>query len=692
MPRLPVPGSDDGTWGDVLNDFLSQEHNADGTQKALAQSKVTNLVSDLAGKQATIAPGTYAVAASALGGVSVEAHGVTAVTSPAFNTTAINAAITAAIAAGTKLVTFARSYHFDGTLLIGASGIRFLGASPDTAVALGYTGTGVAIQIGTDNGNAHDANEYNGPYGFTMENLTLFTVSPATALDNGMGNYKDGTYGIRDWRGGHVTLKHVRITGFDFPFWGIQSDINFWSDVTFQFNHSGVYLGPRSDQLTADAVLFLQNDRALDIDSAWQAKLSGCVFVGNGTAATNPVRIRSQFSRGASDVTFNDPWFEHITIGPTNLEAFIEVGVGDSTRTKGISVRNPLVLTGTTAEAVHAKHLIKIDQADHIEVDIATGTFLTSLDNIVKVVTNTGTSPQVSCRMPHDLTLAAPAKYLKTGSVTPAFVLVDWGSQGWGLSDGTGRESMRMKPGTAPILDIVDPLTGFNTHRMTWTTQDAGQLFIDLNQTTSQVHIRDGIGSGNDLFRVQPSTGAYIPGGVDPNALTTGESTIRRRDIDTNGISQGSTTLRVAYFTAGKTETITQVRFISGGTAAGATPTICRIGIWTADAAGALLSLVASTTNDTTLWAAAATVYTKALTASFTKVVGQRYAVGTLVVSAAATPTTVGTNGVGGLPAAEAGLSPRMSGTVAGQSNLPASVVAGSISDNASAVYVVLLP
>ena len=31
MPRLPVPGSDDNTWGTVLNEFLEVEHNADGT-------------------------------------------------------------------------------------------------------------------------------------------------------------------------------------------------------------------------------------------------------------------------------------------------------------------------------------------------------------------------------------------------------------------------------------------------------------------------------------------------------------------------------------------------------------------------------------------------------------------------------------------------------------------------------------
>jgi hypothetical protein len=33
MSRLPVPGQDDGTWGDILNDYLSQSLNADGSLK-----------------------------------------------------------------------------------------------------------------------------------------------------------------------------------------------------------------------------------------------------------------------------------------------------------------------------------------------------------------------------------------------------------------------------------------------------------------------------------------------------------------------------------------------------------------------------------------------------------------------------------------------------------------------------------
>lgn len=34
MARLPIPGQDDGIWGDVLNEFLAQAHTTDGTLKA----------------------------------------------------------------------------------------------------------------------------------------------------------------------------------------------------------------------------------------------------------------------------------------------------------------------------------------------------------------------------------------------------------------------------------------------------------------------------------------------------------------------------------------------------------------------------------------------------------------------------------------------------------------------------------
>jgi hypothetical protein len=42
MTRLPTPGGDDNHWGTLLNDFLSVEHNSDGTLKVAGsiQNKV----------------------------------------------------------------------------------------------------------------------------------------------------------------------------------------------------------------------------------------------------------------------------------------------------------------------------------------------------------------------------------------------------------------------------------------------------------------------------------------------------------------------------------------------------------------------------------------------------------------------------------------------------------------------------
>jgi len=33
MARLPIIGSGQGSWGDILNEFLTIEHNPDGTSK-----------------------------------------------------------------------------------------------------------------------------------------------------------------------------------------------------------------------------------------------------------------------------------------------------------------------------------------------------------------------------------------------------------------------------------------------------------------------------------------------------------------------------------------------------------------------------------------------------------------------------------------------------------------------------------
>ena len=50
MARLPIPGSDDGTWGDVLNQFLGVSHNADGTLSSSAVTTAGALASSQLGQ------------------------------------------------------------------------------------------------------------------------------------------------------------------------------------------------------------------------------------------------------------------------------------------------------------------------------------------------------------------------------------------------------------------------------------------------------------------------------------------------------------------------------------------------------------------------------------------------------------------------------------------------------------------
>ncbi len=174
----------------------------------------------------------------------------------------------------------------------------------------------------------------------------------------------------------------------------------------------------------------------------------------------------------------------------------------------------------------------------------------------------------------------------------------------------------------------------------------------------------------------------------DDSSLFSGEAVFSREEIASSGVGVGTGSLRLTYFTAGKTETISQVRLHTGSTAAGATPTICRIAVYLVDDATQNLTLVASTANDTTLFSVATNEYVKAFSAPFTKYKGNRYAIGVLVVTAFTLPNFCGQNSI---PAAETSKAPRITGYSA-QADIVASITDASLTAGASRIYFALLP
>lgn len=198
--------------------------------------------------------------------------------------------------------------------------------------------------------------------------------------------------------------------------------------------------------------------------------------------------------------------------------------------------------------------------------------------------------------------------------------------------------------------------------------------------------------SGQTIVASSPTDAAWqAPTGGDyftSSYLTVGEATVPRMLVNSGGITLTSGSVRLGYFTARLTQTVTRVRVLSSGTAAGATPTLVKVGVYTVDGSGNL-TLAGASTSDPTLFAAASTTYTATLSSTTTITAGSRYAIGVLVVTAAAAPTIYGVNA---LLAAEMAVAPRLAGSVSGQTDLPATVTAAGIGSSGSMPYAVLLP
>ena len=169
------------------------------------------------------------------------------------------------------------------------------------------------------------------------------------------------------------------------------------------------------------------------------------------------------------------------------------------------------------------------------------------------------------------------------------------------------------------------------------------------------------------------------------NQLDVGQETIPRM-LATSSVPNISGTMRLTYFTARKSETVGSVRLLCGGTAASGT-TLCRIGLYSIDGSDNA-TLIASTANDTSLFASTHTAYTPPFTSPVAIVTGNRYALA--VLWAGGTPPTLW--GIANSSEAfqeEAAFSPRLS-RISAESDLPGTSATGN--PGMSMVYAVLLP
>ena len=168
------------------------------------------------------------------------------------------------------------------------------------------------------------------------------------------------------------------------------------------------------------------------------------------------------------------------------------------------------------------------------------------------------------------------------------------------------------------------------------------------------------------------------------NRIASGVEVFSRETAATT-TAMTSGTLRLTYFTAYADMTVASLKSATGATAA-ATPTTCKMGLYSIDGSGNL-TRIGITANDTTVWNAATTAFTKALTSPVAITKGTRYVFAALYVGTTA-PVLVART----VSQAIGNSNNRLMGAVAGQTDIPSSITAGTVGVAGVQVYGELIP
>ena len=176
MARLPQPGSDNGTWGDILNEFLLQSLKSDGK---LQDNAVTSN---------TIAPNSVtssSLASNAVTTAIIQDGSITEELLDASLKTKLNASQTGLDGKLDKIATANQVYVTDGT---GAQSTRNFSINP-AASSIAQRTTGGALTVGTPTADGHATTR------LYVDTAVATKVSgPDSVSDNAVARF-DGTTG-----------------------------------------------------------------------------------------------------------------------------------------------------------------------------------------------------------------------------------------------------------------------------------------------------------------------------------------------------------------------------------------------------------------------------------------------------------------------------------------------------------------
>jgi hypothetical protein len=139
--RLPTPGSDSGTWGDILNDFLLQAHNTDGSlqDSIITDSKISSSAAIAKAKLATAVQTSLSAADNAVPKTAAPYY-VKSSGAVLDGTTNDATAIQAALSSGAAVVS------------LGASGVALLSTQITIPAGVSLVTSGATIKLSAQGG------------------------------------------------------------------------------------------------------------------------------------------------------------------------------------------------------------------------------------------------------------------------------------------------------------------------------------------------------------------------------------------------------------------------------------------------------------------------------------------------------------------------------------------------------------
>jgi len=694
MTRLPIPGSDDGSWGDILNDFLGQAHNTDGSLKSgIDLSKLATDPLARANHTGTQTAGTI----TGLATVATTGDFSDLTSGPSNATTSTAGLMSAADKhqIGVSLGDYCTVN--DSAATITAALTTLLANEQNIFIPLGAWTINPSVPFELLSGQRLFGVAY-GRHGIDPgpTKLSRFVV-PA------------GFNGVDIFHGAQG-VAHVQLEDFLIDLTGAAAT-NTGNGITLatagtaeeaQWLISRVHVqGPFTTGILINSGR--RACRLVDVGVFRGGTVAGTGIVVNGTDTW----ILSPIISGGSS-----------TDGYVGIKAY-----AGQTRILGGDVFGcgaGITTSNTNSDGIFIGGGISVDRnyTRGIYLSPGSGGIIDGVSLHSNSQQTDAAYPHITCDSAGGWTIDHAEVFQDSGYTNAASAVVGFGSGAYakigkhirikgGIGAGVG-PALRTAITTGTAIDdttftaspTIDPTVGIlkqDSWRMTLTADltptisttgyDGQDLYLYLTQDAtggrrvtwgSEVTnppVVDWAPSSLTVVHLKYSakTSKWIcvsPQVINPDALQVGESTMPDRRSATAAVTMSSGVLRLSYFTARKTESINNIQITSHSTAAGATPTVCRVGIYSIDSTGAG-TLVASIANDTTIFQNITTRYSRALTSTFNKIAGQRYAVGVLVVTAATAPTVLGFN-----PSSASSVfydAPQLCGSFAAQTDLPGS-------------------